>query len=132
MSQTHWRFCLRSEMQTQAFFANSYCSEEFHQLLDDEILSLSSLSVINILLGITATAGNTVILIALHKETSIHKPSNVLLYNLVVSDICAGLVQFAFGARGISILQGRWGTCRHLYLVFGVAGNIRYRHHCAQ
>ena len=121
MSQTHWRFCLRSEMQTQAFFANSYCSEEFHQGLDNEILSLS---VINIPLGITATVGNTVILIALHKETSLHNPSKVLLYNLVVSDICAGLVQFAFGARGISILQGRWGTCRHLYLVFGLAGNI--------
>ena len=88
---------------------------------DNEILSLS---VINIFLGITATLGNTVILIALHKETSLHKPSKGLLYNLVVSDICAGFVQFVFGARGISILQGRWETCRHLYLVFGVAGNI--------
>ena len=121
VSQTHWRSCLRSEMQTQAFFANSYCSEEFHQGLDNEILSLP---VINILLGITATVGNTVILIALHKEKALHKPSKVLLYNLVVSDICAGLVQFVFGARGIPILQGRWGTCRHLYLVYGVAGNI--------
>ena len=121
VSRTHWRSCLRSEMQTQEFFANSYCSEEYHQGLNNEILSLS---VINILLGITATVGNTVILIALHKETSLHKPSKVLLYNLVVSDICAGVVQFAFGAREISILQGRWEICRHLYLVFGVAGNI--------
>ena len=121
VSQTHWRSCLRSEMQTQAFFANSYCSQEFHQGLDNKILSFL---VINILLGITAIVGNTVILIALHKETSLHKPSKVLLYNLVVSDICAGIVQFVFGARGISILQGRWKIFRHLYLVLGVAGNI--------
>ena len=121
VSRTHWRSCLRCEMQTQEFFANSYCSEEFHQGLDNEILSLS---VINILLGITATVGNTVVLIALHKETSLHKPSKVLLHNLVASDLCAGFVQFLFGARGISILQGRWQNCRHLYLVYGIAGNI--------
>ena len=112
---------VRSEMQTQEFFANSYCSEEFHQGLNNEILTFS---VINIFLGITATVGNTVILLAFYKETSLHKPSKVLLYNLVASDLCAGFVQFVFGARGISILQGRWQTCRHLYLVFGVAGNI--------
>ena len=121
VSRTHWRSCLRSEMQTQEFFANSYCSEEFHQGLDNEILSLS---VINILLGITATVGNTLILIALHKETSLHKPSKVLLHNLVASDLCAGFVQFVFGAQEISILQRRWQICRFLYLVYGIAGNI--------
>ena len=67
-------------MQTQEFFANSYCSEKFHQGLDNEILSLS---VINVLFGITATVGNIVILIALHKETLLHIPSKVLLRNLV-------------------------------------------------
>ncbi|XP_044168526.1 melanocyte-stimulating hormone receptor-like [Acropora millepora] len=108
-------------MQAQEFFANSYCSEEFHQGLDNEILSLS---VINILLGITASVGNTVILIALHKETSLHKPSKVLLHNLVASDLCAGFVQFVYGAQGISILQRRLQICHLLYLVYGIAGNI--------
>ena len=84
VSRTHWRSCLRSEMQTQEFFANSYCSEEFHQGLDIEILSFS---VINILLGITATVGKIYILIALHKEASLHKPSKVLLHNLIASDL---------------------------------------------
>ena len=119
VSRTHWRSCLRSEMQTQEFFANSYCSEEFHQELHNEIFSLS---LINIILGITATVGNTVILIALHKETSLHKPSKVLLHNLVASNLCAGFVQFVFGAQGISILQRRWKICRLLYLVYGIAG----------
>ncbi|XP_029209252.2 melanocortin receptor 5-like [Acropora millepora] len=108
-------------MQAQQYLANIYCSEEFNQGLDNKGISLSA---INILLGITAIIGNTVILIALCKETSLHKPSKVLLRNLVASDLCVGFVQLAFGARGISILQGRWETCRHLYLVYGIAGNI--------
>ena len=108
-------------MQTQEHLAKFYCSEEFKQGLDNQRISLS---VINILLGITAIVGNTVILIAFHKETSLHQPSKILLRNLVASDLCVGFVQLAFGARGISILQGRWQTCRHLYLVYGMAGNI--------
>ena len=101
-------------MQAQEYLANFYCSEEFNQGLDNKKISLSA---INILLGITAIIGNTVILIALCKETSLHKPSKVLLRNLVSSDLCVGFVQLVFGAREISILQGRWQTCRHLYMV---------------
>ena len=92
VSRTHWRSCLSSEMQTQEFFVNSYCSEEFHQGLDNEILSLS---VINVFLGITPTVGNIVMLIALHNETSLHKPSKLLLRSLVVSDLCVGFVQLS-------------------------------------
>ena len=79
---------------------------------------------INILLGITATVENTVILNALHKEKSLHKHSKVLVRNLVASDLCAGLVQFVSGVQGISVLQKRWHVCHLLYLVFGMAGNI--------
>ena len=79
---------------------------------------------INILLGITAIVENTVILIALHKETSLHQPSKVLLRNLVASDLCVGFAQIAYGVEVISILQGRWQTCRLLFLVWGIASNI--------
>ena len=115
------RICLRSEMQTQEFFANLFCSEEFHQGLDNQILSLS---VINILLGITAIVGNIVILIALHKETSLNQASKVLLRNLVASDLCVGFSQIVCGVDLISILQGRWQICRPLFFVTGIAGNI--------
>ena len=108
-------------MRTQELLANFYCSEEFNQGLDNQIICLS---VINLLLGITAIVGNTVILIALHKETSLHKPSKVFLRNLVASDLCVGFVQLPFGAHGISIVQRRWQSCRLLYLVYGIAGNI--------
>ena len=120
MSQTHWRSCVRSEMQTHLFI-NFYCSEEFRQGLDKQIIYIS---VINILLSITAIVENTVILIALHKETSLHQPFKVLLRNLVASDLCVGFAQIAYGVEVISILQGLWETCRLLFLVWGIASNI--------
>ena len=68
--------------------------------------------------------GNTLILIALQKETSLYRPSKVLLRNLVGSDLCIGLVQLVYGAVGISILQGWWQICRLLFFVNGIAANI--------
>ena len=117
----HLRICLRTEMKTQEFLVNISCLEELNQRLNNEILSLS---VINILLGITAIVGNIVILIALHKETSLSQTSKVLLRNLVASDLCVGFVQIAVGVRGISILQGQWQICRLLYLVTVIAASI--------
>ncbi|XP_044169107.1 beta-4C adrenergic receptor-like [Acropora millepora] len=108
-------------MQGGEFLANIRCSEEFYQGLDNEILSLS---VINILLSITAIVGNIVILIALHKEPSLNQASKVLLRNLVASDLCVGFVQIADSADWIFILQGRWQICRLLFLFWGIAANI--------
>ena len=108
-------------MQTKVFLANIYCSEEFNQGLDNQIIWLS---MINILLGITAIVGNTVILIALHKETSLHKPSKVLLRSLVASDLCVGIVQLASCAYWISILQRRWQICRLVYFFLRPSGTI--------
>ena len=108
-------------MHAQQYIANFYCSDKFNRGLDNKGISLSA---INILLGITTIIGNTVILIALCKETSFHKPSKVLLRNLVASDLCVGFVQLVFGAHWFSILQRRWQTCRHLYMVVGIAANI--------
>ena len=121
MSRTHWRSCVRSTMQAQEFLSNFYCSEESRQGLDNQIICLS---VINILLGITAIFGNTVILIALCKETSLHKPFKVLLRNVVVSDLWVGFVQLLFGGYTISVLQGRWQTCHLLYSVHGIVAKI--------
>ncbi|XP_044168575.1 melanocortin receptor 3-like [Acropora millepora] len=107
-------------MQTPVFLVKIYCSEEFNQGLDNQRIWLS---MINILLGITAIVGNTVILIALHKESSLHQPSKVLLRNLVASDLCVGFVQLVSCAYWISILQRRWQICRFLFFVIGPSGN---------
>ena len=79
-------------MQTLEVVGNIYSSEELIRGL------VIYISVIYILLGITAIVGNTLILIALHKETSLHRPSKVLLRNLVASDFCFGFVQLVYGA----------------------------------
>ena len=50
------------------------------------------LSILNILLSITASLGNSLILAALHKETSLHPPTKLLLRCLTITDLCVGVV----------------------------------------
>ena len=47
---------------------------------------------LNILLSISAFLGNTLILIALDKVTSIYPPTKLLFRCLAVSDLCTGLI----------------------------------------
>ena len=108
-------------MQTEEIFANFSCSKQFNQGLDNQTIAFS---VISLLLGIAAIVENAVILIALHKGTSLHKPSKVLLRNLVASDLCVGLVQLVFVAYVISILQRQWQICPLFYFVFVLSGTI--------
>ena len=68
----------------------------------------------NIFLAFTATLGNTLILIALHKVSSIHPPTKFLLRCLAMSDFCVGvIVQPLFAAFLIGIASGDW---RIIYL----------------
>ena len=108
-------------MQTLDVVGNTYCSEELIRRAPNQVIYIS---VIYILLGVTAIVGNTLILISLHQETSLHRPSKVLLRNLVASDLCIGVVQLVYGAVGISILQGWWQICRLLVFVNNIAVNI--------
>ena len=102
-------------MKTLQAFANIYCSQELTQGLDNQIICLS---VINALLAITAIVGNTMIQIALHKETSLHQPSKVLIRNLVASDLCVGFVELVLVGKWISILQAHWQSCHYFYLAY--------------
>ena len=47
---------------------------------------------LNIFLSINASLGNSLILIALHKVTSIHPPTKLLFRCLAVTDLCVGLI----------------------------------------
>ena len=117
----YWRLCVRSNMRTLDVVGNIYCSEKLVRGSKNQV---TYLSVIYIVLGITTIVGNTLILIALHKNTSLHQPSKALLRNLVASDLCVGFVQLVHGALGIFILQGWWQMCHLLFLVNGIASNI--------
>ena len=64
---------------------------------------------LNIFLAVTATLGNTLILIALHKVSSIHPPTKCLLRCLAITDFCVGvIVQPLFVAFLMEIASGKW------------------------
>ena len=53
---------------------------------------------LNSFLSITASLGNALILIALHKVTSIYPPTKLLFRCLAVTDLCVGLISQPFSA----------------------------------
>ena len=72
----------------------------------------------NIFLAFTATLGNTLILIALHKVSSIHPPTKCLLRCLAMTDFCVGvIVQPLFVAFLMRIASGNW---RIIYLTWSI------------
>ena len=109
-------------MQSLQIVGNIYCAEKLIRGVQNQFTIY--FSVICILLGITAIVGNTLILIGLHKNSSLHQPSKLLLRNLVASDLCIGLVQLVSGALGISILQGWWQMCRRFFFFNSKVSNI--------
>ena len=66
-----------------------FCSAEFVRGVESELIFLSAL---NMFLSVTAFLGNTLILVALHKETSLHPPSKLLYRNLAITDLCVGII----------------------------------------
>ena len=63
----------------------------------------------NVFLAFTATLGNTLILIALHRVSSIHPPTKFLLRCLAMSDFCVGVIaQPLFIAFLIGLASGSW------------------------
>ena len=66
-----------------------FCSAEFVRGVESELIFLSAL---NIFFSVTAFLGNTLILVALHKETSLHPPSKLLYRNLAITDLCVGII----------------------------------------
>ena len=82
----------------QKTFVKLLCSPELIRGVDGELIFLSAL---NIFLSIAAFLGNTLILVALHKETSLHPPSKVLYRNLARTDLCV----YNYTAFGYSLLD---------------------------
>ena len=80
----------------------------FHWVIDETPSFVLILS-LNIFLAITATLGNTLVLIALHKVSSIHPPTKFLLRCLAMTDFCVGVIaQPLFAAFLMEIESGKW------------------------
>ena len=73
-----------------------------------------SFSAVNVLLSITATLGNSLILVALHKESSLHPPSKLLYRCLATTDLLVGLVnQPLYAVYWMSVVYEHWSFCRY-------------------
>ena len=95
-------------------YAELYCSVEITGEVHGQLIFLS---VINIFLSITAFLGNTLILVALHKDTSIHPPSKLLYRNLAITDLCVGIIVEPLNvAHWTSVVNKRWDICYYTYL----------------
>ena len=66
-------------------------------------------AVINIFLSITASLGNTLILAAIRKKTSLQPASEILYCNLAITDLCVGVIVQPVGAAyWISEVNEKW------------------------
>ena len=105
-----------------------YCSKELAAEKENNCLII--LSVINIFQSISTFLGNTLILAALHKETSLHPPSKLLYRNLAITDLCVGVILEPLNVTyWISEATERWDICRYVlvsayfigYVLFAVS-----------
>ena len=97
-----------------------FCSAEFVRGVKSELIFLSAL---NIFLSITAFLGNTLILVALHKETSLHPPSKLLYRNLAIADLCVGIIAEPWAVTYFtSVVNERWDICYYADLAANFSG----------
>ena len=83
------------------------------------------IAVLNIFLSITALLGNTLILSALRKETSLQPASKILYRNLTITDLCVGVVvQPLIAAYLLSEVNETWIICYYTGLTAFIAGVI--------
>ena len=79
--------------------------------------------VLNIVFAITATCGNTVILAALFKESSLHPPSKTLFRSLALTDLFVGLLtEPLFVVFLMTTVYERWDIYIYVIPVTYVAG----------
>ena len=93
-------------------FDNFYCSPTLTTGIRQEFVCLSA---VNILLSVTAFLGNSVILVALHKESSLHPPSKLFFRCLATTDLCVGLVIHPLAVTYLmSVVLEHWSVCRYV------------------
>ncbi|XP_022779477.1 adenosine receptor A3-like [Stylophora pistillata] len=82
------------------------------------------ISAFNIFVSLTAFLGNTLILVALHKESSLHPPSKLLYRSLATTDLCVGLITGPNHiAYLLSLVDQNWRFCRYALSVSFIAGH---------
>ncbi|XP_073246812.1 melanocyte-stimulating hormone receptor-like [Porites lutea] len=104
---------------------NLYCSANVADVtarVHDELIVLL---VLNTFLSITAFLGNTLILVALHKESSLHPPSKLLLRSLAITDLLVGIiVEPLYVVYLMSVKSKRWDLCYNVNVALFIASHI--------
>ena len=99
-----------------------YCSANVTAEVHDELIVLL---VLNTFLSITAFLGNTLILVALHKESSLHPLSKLLLRSLAITDLLVGIIVEPLNvAYLMSVKSERWDICHNVYVALFIASHI--------
>ena len=89
---------------------------------------LALISVLNIFLCFTAFLGNTLILVALRKESSLHSPSKLLLRSLAATDLCVSLTTEPLAVTvWMSAINEHWDVCRYASFAGFVTGSTLAR-----
>ena len=92
-------------------FEELLCSSSLMGGLQKASLSFAA---VNIFFSITAFVGNSFILIALHKESSLHPPSKLLYRCLATTDLLVGLVSQPLSASSWMLsAHEHWIPCRY-------------------
>ena len=117
MAQTNF-----TENENQKTLTELWCSAESIRSVDGELILISAL---NIFLSITAVLGNTLVLLALNKETSLHPPSKLLYRNLAITDLCVGIITEPLAVTyWTSVVNERWDICYYAERAGDYSGSI--------
>ena len=82
---------------------------------------------VHILLSITAFLTNSLILVALHKESSLHRPSKLLYRSLATTDLLVGLVALPlYATYWMSLVQEHWSLCRYAFDAAYITGSALF------
>ncbi|XP_078357430.1 adenosine receptor A3-like [Oculina patagonica] len=92
------------------------CNHDWASKDDQERINLFKFYRVSIIvyvfLTITATLGNILILATLHKDTSLHPPSKLLLRSLTITNLCVGVVsQPLLATFFFSVVNGNAELC---------------------
>ena len=99
-----------------------YCSAELTGGVHNQLIILSVLS---IFLSITAFLGNTLILVALHKDRSLHPSSKLLFRSLAITDLCVGIIVEPFHVcLWLSTVKQRWNICRFAFTAVSITASF--------
>ena len=84
-----------------------------------------SFAAVNIFFAVTAFLGNSLILVALHKESSLHPPSKLLYRCLATTDLLVGLVAQPLRVTyWMSVVHEHWSLCHYAEEASNITGVV--------